>query len=348
VSRTDGAPAAIADVTSPASIEGAETPGPAPVASVVIPTRDRRTSVLRTVSAIRAVVPADGRLEIIVVDNGSADGTPVAVEAWARRDEGGLRLVEERRPGRGAACDRGARLARGRILILLDDDMEPGPGWLESHVAHHEHHGFGVVGAAPSAGRARRAAGRYLQDRFDRHLTKLERSGIGTVRDVYTGNFSIERSRFLEVGGFDPAFVDYGGEDGELAARLLATGTTLIFAADAVARQHQEKDLHSAVRDARSKGRNAVLLARRHPEVVPTLAFSRPGSRHRRAVRRPIGWVLRSAPRSIRLLEPVVEALDRLAPGLARRGIELVLDAAYAIGVRDAVAAPSDVAARSA
>jgi glycosyltransferase involved in cell wall biosynthesis len=346
--RADANSVTVADLTSPASLEDAETPGPPPVASVVIPTRDRRTSVLRTVSAIRAVVPADGRLEIIVVDNGSADGTPAAVEAWAQRDDGGLRLVEERRPGRGAACDRGARLARGRILILLDDDMEPGPGWLERHVAHHERPGFGVVGAAPSAGRARWAAGRYLQDRFDRHLTKLQRSGIGTIRDVYTGNFSIERSRFLDVGGFDPAFVDYGGEDGELAVRLLAAGTTLIFAADAVARQHQDKDLDSAVQDARSKGRNAVLLTRRHPEVRPTMAFARPGSRRRRAVRRPLGWVLRSAPRSIRLLEPALEALDRIAPGLAARGIELVLDAAYTIGARDAVAAPSDVAARSA
>ncbi len=318
----------------PLDTEPAQAPDLA--ASIVIPTRDRRASVVRALQAILAdVTPASG-CEVIVVDNGSTDGTGAAVADVMATSRLPIRLVSETRPGRAIACNTGASVARGRILILLDDDMEPQPGWLEAHLAAHARPDVAVMGAVPTASRPRTATGRYLADRFDRHLAKLASSGIGTFRDVYTGDFSLERERFLAIGGFDPTFSTYGNEDGDLAIRLGAAGVPIVFAPDAVARQHQDKDLVRAVADATSKGRNAVALGRRHPDAAATLAFSRPGSRRRRASRRAVGATLGWIPRLPRLLEPPMEAVDHVRPGLARRAIEAVLDAAYWRGVDQA------------
>ncbi len=86
--------------------------------SVVIPTRDRRSSVLR---AIRSVVGQSLRVtEIIVVDDGSMDGTPAAV----RDAFPGVVLIEQETTGVSGARNSGIAVARGDWIAFLDSDDE--------------------------------------------------------------------------------------------------------------------------------------------------------------------------------------------------------------------------------
>src|SRR5690349_14383580 len=96
-----------------------------PRVSVVIPTYQRRLSVERTLQALSAqTMPAD-QFEVVVSIDGSMDGTREMLDAC--RTPYTLVAQWQRNRGRAAACNRGVALARGDVIVLLDDDMEPTP-----------------------------------------------------------------------------------------------------------------------------------------------------------------------------------------------------------------------------
>jgi len=89
-----------------------------PLLSVVIPTWNRAGLVCDAVES--ALKQTEGRVEVIVVDDGSTDGT---AEVLARRFGSGVRVLRSaRRRGAGAARNAGARLASGELLAFLDSD----------------------------------------------------------------------------------------------------------------------------------------------------------------------------------------------------------------------------------
>src|SRR5438034_6708463 len=98
----------------------------AAAATVAIPTRNRRA---RLIPLLERLIPqaADVGADILVVDNGSSDGTVEAVRALAGDT---VRCIVE--PGAGAtrARNAGARAARGEVAAFIDDDALPRPGWL--------------------------------------------------------------------------------------------------------------------------------------------------------------------------------------------------------------------------
>lgn len=311
-----------------------------PRVSVVIPTFQRRASVLRAVDALRAqALPAD-QFEVIVSIDGSDDGTRESLELL--RTPFALRGVWNPNAGRAAACNAGIRAARGWLVVLLDDDMEPEPGFLDGHVRAHEGgRERGVLGAVPVAvAPDSPPVVEFIAAGFARHLEKLERPGqrIG-IRDFYSGNFSIEREVLGRVGLFDPNFKEYGNEDGELAIRLLEAGVQLTYSSTACARQHYQKDFPSLAHDKMAQGRTSVVCALRHPEAVPSLRIGtyREGPRRWRLMRGALlttsrrvrslpRWVLRYVAWLEHHRSPRLQALYRMA-----------LDYFYWLGVQSAL-----------
>jgi GT2 family glycosyltransferase len=124
---------------------------------------------------------------------------------------------------------------------------------------------------------------RYRAAAFSRKLDRLasrrDRLAFG---DVYSGNLSVRRDRLLDAGGYDEAFDVYGHEDYELALRLGRDGGRFVYSAEALADQYYDKTLRGLAADAQSEGRTAVLFARKHPEVLPSLDLGQFASRSRR------------------------------------------------------------------
>ena len=207
----------------------------------------------------------------------------------------------------------------GRLLLFLDDDMEPEPQCLAAHLEAHAANGrLGVIGPVPiSLDPPCRPVVQYVGRKFNAHLDNLAKPGAAIgLRGFYSGNFSIAREVFLEIGGFDPDFRVYGNEDVELAARMSAAGIRLVFHPDARARQHYEKDFSDLARDTISKGRTAVLAARKSPDTLEKVRLSTYGrtSRKWRVARAGLLAASRIFPRLPEAMIGLIEWLERRRP----------------------------------
>lgn len=317
--------------------------GDTPRVSVVIPTYRRRESVRRALTALAAQTLPPSEFEVVLAVDGSRDGTEAMAAALALPYE--LRVVSQENRGRAAACNLGVDNARGDLLVLLDDDMEPDPDLLLAHVRAHAasvDRPIGVLGAVPMA-----RCGSYVERKFTRHLAALAAvEEVTGVRDVYTGNFSVPRAVFEAAGRFDESFAEYGNEDVDLGVRLRRDGVRLVYRADASARQHHAKTLAERAADGTSKGRTAVLLARKHPDIWPELELAR---YRRRSVlwRVPRAALVAAslvAPVTVTVLVRLVTVVQRVAGGstIAPTAERLLMDCCFWVGVRS-VARIADV-----
>lgn len=306
-----------------------------PRLSVVIPTYQRRDSLLRTLASLRTqALPAD-EYEVIAVVDGSTDGTAESVRGLAAPHA--LSVLEGPNRGRAGACNAGIRAAAGAVVVLLDDDMEASPGFLAAHASAHEGPvERAVVGAAPIVV----VPGsppfvRYMADGFRARLERLGQPGYRLrFRDAYTGNFSARRDVLLAIGGFDEAFRVYGHEDYELALRLQETGVELTFSADASAHQHYEKTFAAFARDGIARGRTAVLFAGKHPAVVDSIKLSEyhHGSWRWRAVRGLLLRLSRVTDRVPGWVITVIGRLERCEPARLDRFYTMAIDYLYWYG----------------
>jgi N-acetylglucosaminyl-diphospho-decaprenol L-rhamnosyltransferase len=193
----------------------------APSVSAVIVTWNRREA-LEIVLDRLADLPVD---EVLVVDNGSEDGTAELVRARG----GNVRLLEQGENAGIAGRNRGAEAATGDLLLMLDDDAYPLPGAIEVLVERFE--ADARLGAAGGLVRDVDAAGTVLRSTelgtFDWWL-RSGRKGDAPAEGFPAfffpeGASLLRRSAYLEVGGFfEPYF--YLSSEIDLATRLLAAG----------------------------------------------------------------------------------------------------------------------------
>ena len=300
----------------------------APAVSIVVPTHQRRAALVRLLEALaRQTLPAS-EFEVVVVVDGSDDGTDEAVDSLAAPYR--LRRLWCDSRGRAAAVNAGVAAADGEIIVILDDDMTPEPELLTAHL--HEHADgmhVGVVGAAPvhldpQLPSFTRFTGRRFNDVLAEMATRSRRLAFS---ETYTGNFSVRRDDFRAAGGFDETFDGYGLEDYELALRLTRAGVTLVLSTVAVAYQSYDKSFAAAARDNESRGRSAFIFAALHPDHVAAVALHDrlPPSRVRRLFR----YV---APR-MTLLVPATRALALRSVEIAERRRMTRLPFAYELGL---------------
>jgi cellulose synthase/poly-beta-1,6-N-acetylglucosamine synthase-like glycosyltransferase len=308
---------------------------PRVAATVVIPTIGR-SEMLRTVlRALCAQTLGPDAYEVIVSVDGPAERVPALVEEI--RPSYRHRVVQGPRRGRASACNAGLEIATGDIIVLLDDDMEPVPHFLDAHIeAHRGASRRAVVGAAPVRKMPDDSpVAEYVAAKFARHLQALATPDhCWTLRDFYTGNFSIRRDTLAEVGHFDGNFGLYGNEDLELFWRLRRASVEVTFCAAALAWQRYTKSLESFARDNWEKGRTAVQLAGKFPEAFPELKLSsyRSGSLPMRVARRASVAVGRACPWCSVVVVTAARLFERGALPGRQKMYELVANYLYWMG----------------
>jgi GT2 family glycosyltransferase/peptidoglycan/xylan/chitin deacetylase (PgdA/CDA1 family) len=307
-----------------------------PVISIVAPTRDRSVLLGACLEALARQTFDPARFEVIVVDDGSVDGTPDLLGAAMTPYR--LRTVRTTGLGAGAARNRGAALADAGLLLFLDDDVEPAPDLVSEHVAAHDDRS--VVGLGRLDTRVPPDAGgyaRHLARWWARHDARL-RSDPDRPEwpDCYSGNLSVERKAFEAVGGFAEDLAR--SDDVELGYRLRGAGQRFVYLEKAVATQTLDKPFRRLLDDAQRTGEVAPALYRRHPPMLPRLEIGRFGQARTRT-RLARGLLVRTG-----LPEGLLATLDRvrLPDGPSDRWYAFVTNLAYWRGVRRRLAKPGD------
>lgn len=168
----------------------------APLVTVVIPTRNRADHLARAVHSVLA--QSHNRLELIVVDDASTDGTAELLATLAA-DDGRLRVVRQaERQGASAARNLGARHGSGELLAFLDDDCRWKPDKLAVQLPLLD----AVHGAVYARQAIRKPDGGWIVEgrprrRADESRTLLRGNFIGPSTLV------VRQSLFADVGGFD-------------------------------------------------------------------------------------------------------------------------------------------------
>jgi len=315
--------------------------------SVVVPTYQRCASVRRTLEALACQTIAPAEYEVIVAIDGSDDGTKEMIGRFHAPYR--LRAIWQPNQGRAAARNAGIRLAEGHLLVFLDDDMEPVPGFL---LAHREAHPPGsrraVVGpvpipddpAAPPVVAYRRSGTNALLDRLAQPGYELG------FRDIYTGNLSLARDVLREVGAFDATFKLYGHEDYEIALRLVKAGVELGYSSQAVAYQRYDKDFSALAGDCVARGHTAVLFARKHPDVASSLKLAtyREGPRKWRLLRSLMLGLSRWLPAFPDWVIRSMTWLEQRRPRRLHDHYTLALDYFFWLGARSALSRPEEPA----
>lgn len=235
--------------------------------SVVTPTRDKRALLERTLSALRAQqLPPGVEWEVVVVDDGSTDGTGAWLASLGGGDGPPLRVVTPpANVGRARARNLGAAAARGRWLLFLDDDIVAPPGLVAAHLdLLGRHPGDGVIGYAVTAPDL--VDGPHLRYLDTRGVARLP-AGPAPARYFVTQNASVPREAFRAVGGFDEAFHGYGFEDMEVAFRLEEQAGVRFHCLPSPVPVHvHHHTLAQLLAKRRECGHGSLqLLARRHP-----------------------------------------------------------------------------------
>ena len=238
--------------------------------SVVVSTYNNRRLLRPCLDALLAQDFPAGDYEIVVVDDGSTDGTVDMVEAV--RAPVAIRCIRQTNRGLAAARNFGMRAAMGRIVLFLDSDLWAGPGLLR---AHHRHYppgarGVAVQGRSITHPDARRTLFMRVRE-MSPDLTPRRHQRLSPLH-VVGRNFSLLRADLLAAGGFDEGFPGYGWEDVELAVRLNAHGVTIAYEPDALGYHYHAETLESLQRKWRENGKSAVYFWRKHGQT-PALGF---------------------------------------------------------------------------
>ena len=232
--------------------------------SFIIPLYNCLALTQAMVASLQATMPGDITPEIILVDDGSTDGT----RSWLRTLAAPFRVVlNETNLGYAGANNRGAAVATGEILVLLNNDLVLTRRWLEPMLAAHHQLGSraGVVG------NVQRRVDDSLVDHSGvfinykgkpEHKRSLRPGWIRWMNPIVrvaavTGACAlISRDLWEKLGGFDERFAN-GGEDVDFCFRVAREGRVNVVALRSVIRHHVSASPGRKLRDEENSRRLA-------------------------------------------------------------------------------------------
>jgi len=223
--------------------------------SVIVCTRDGRGRIADCLNSLKRL--RDAEFEVVVVDDGSTDGTADHVRTHFPE----TKLIELQPCGLSAARNAGAEAATGDVLAFTDDDCEADADWLNRLAACFAE-GWdaaggpnlppppgnateAIVAAAPGA-----ASHVMLDDREAEHVPGC--------------NLAVTRTAFFEIGGFDADFRT-AGDDVDFCWRLRDAKKRIGFAPTAFVWHHRRPSLRGYLKQQIGYGLAEAMLMHKHP-----------------------------------------------------------------------------------
>ncbi len=266
--------------------------------SLIIPTYNRAEELNLTLASIRKQEIAEGlgyEMEVIVADDGSCDETKGVVDSYQNhldihylyQEDQGFRVSKVR--------NLGAQNATGNILVFVDSGILLEKHCVQNHILVHENEegnaavigyiyatDYNMLEADVAAIRSMihhesledvfsYAKGHCMWDGrekvYQRHGDQLSK-WPAPFAVYWSGNISLKRDWFFEVGGFDENFTFWGGEDNELGIRLWRKGSIFILERS-VESIHYPSKVTKQVKTAEEVSKSAIsakeYICEKHP-----------------------------------------------------------------------------------
>lgn len=218
-------------------------------------------------SLLRQNLPERLTLEIIVVDDGSQDGTSDLIEAEFSGDV--TIIVLDKNIGRSSARNAGARIARGNYLLFLDCDCIPcTPDFLMAHLSTLATF---IASAGEVCGSGNDFWGKY-QACVAKRRRSLHSQGLEWIGS--SANLAVRKGDFCAVNGFNEQYRGYGFEDRDMLLRLAVRGRIGLSNGSKVRHSAQLTMADIAVKLREAGQKTAPIFRQDHPDAYRKLGYS--------------------------------------------------------------------------
>jgi glycosyltransferase involved in cell wall biosynthesis len=238
--------------------------------SIVIPAYNCLEPLKHTlVSLERQDIPRE-QFEVVVVDDGSSDGTREFLRAYRGALDFKV-IYNERNLGRAKTRNVGIFSAKNDIVVFIDADVEVAPFFLKTHLENQQREKAVYVGIRPfHPDIPRNGVMRYLEKRGAGKYKKMQEI---PGRYLVSCNASVPREVLLNEGGFDERFIHYGGEDLELGLRL-AQRLNVRSLPSAIGYHRHHRALEEFLELTKGFGEHSLpLIFSKHPGIARELGF---------------------------------------------------------------------------
>lgn len=193
--------------------------------SVIIPTYNRRNTLEKTIDSLIPLSYPKEKYEIIVVDDGSTDGTYEYLKEKQKKNPN-LRVFRQGHKGCAAARNLGIKNAKGEIIFFTDDDCLVEKDWINEHLRHYNDKKVGGVGGILWPIKMNYIEEYKIAIYLDEYTEYMEVTDPKSGKGLGTNNCSYRRGMFDIAGPFDEAFIT--GSDPEFSKRVMLKGYKII------------------------------------------------------------------------------------------------------------------------
>ena len=208
--------------------------------TVIIPTYNRAESLQRLLASIALLQGLRSlRLEVLVVNNGSTDGTAGIIQGEQEKAlQYHLQVIEEAHRGKASALNQGLRNASGKVLMVLDDDVVAHPHLLVKHAECYKQTAFDAVQGKILPGRDPEGHPADMSRLSEYNIPLIDYGDeFREIRGLTGTNMSFKREIYEKVGLFDPRLGPGAAgfsEDTEYSRRIRAAGFKIGYSPEAV------------------------------------------------------------------------------------------------------------------
>ncbi len=246
--------------------------------SIIIPTHNRKDTLNQSLAALFNQTYSKSDFEIIIIDDGSSDGTEEFVKAIINNSPYVLRYFKKENKGPASARNLGIRNASGNFILFMGDDTLAKQDLLEQHYNWHKKYfsdNIAVLGYITWASDLKITLFRkWLEESGAQFGYPLIEDYLAVPYKFFcSSNISIKKQFLIENGLFNEIFPYAAYEDTELAYRLGKKGLKIVYNKDAIGYHKHNITQKSFMKRSLFAGRSMAILHELHPELKDEIEF---------------------------------------------------------------------------